>query len=99
MNVTQFRSGLRRWLAGHDRPRGRSLDGQVAQLARVRRALYDAGWMRYGWPAATMTASSSRDLDSALTELSWPELLAEWPDVAIPMTFRLLGETGAQAHR
>ena len=28
-----------------------SLDGQVAQLARVRRALYDAGWMRYGWPA------------------------------------------------
>jgi len=47
--------------------------------------------------AATMTASSGRDLDSALTGLGWPELLAEWPDVAIPMTFRLLGETGAQA--
>ena len=46
---------------------------------------------------ATMTASSGRDLDSALTELGWPELLAQWPDVAIPMTFRLLGETGAQA--
>ncbi len=50
-----------------------------------------------GTLAATMTASSGRDLDSALTELGWPELLAQWPDVAIPMTFRLLGETGAQA--
>jgi alkylation response protein AidB-like acyl-CoA dehydrogenase len=29
-----------------------SLDGQVAQLSRVRRALYDAGWMRYGWPSS-----------------------------------------------
>jgi alkylation response protein AidB-like acyl-CoA dehydrogenase len=53
MNVTQFRSGLLSWLARHDLSPGpdRSLDGQVAQLARVRRALYDAGWMRYGWPA------------------------------------------------
>ncbi|MFD1814568.1 acyl-CoA dehydrogenase family protein, partial [Rhodococcus gannanensis] len=25
---------------------------QVAQLGRVRRALYDAGWMRHGWPAS-----------------------------------------------
>jgi hypothetical protein len=50
-----------------------------------------------GTLAATMTASSGRDLDSALTDLGWPELLAQWPDVAIPMTFRLLGETGAQA--
>ncbi len=45
----------------------------------------------------TMTASSGCALDAALTELGWTELLAELPDVAIPMTFRLLGETGAQA--
>src|SRR5258708_7038471 len=45
----------------------------------------------------TMPASSGCALDAALTELGWPELLAELPDVAIPMTFRLLGETGAQA--
>ena len=53
MNVTQFRSGLRSWLAAHDLSPGpdHSLDGQVAQLARLRCALYDAGWMRYGWPA------------------------------------------------
>src|SRR6516225_4869649 len=53
MNATQFRAGLQAWLATCDLSPGpdRSLGGQVAQLARLRRALYDAGWMRYGWPA------------------------------------------------
>lgn len=53
MNVAEFRAGVRSWLADHDLTPGpdHSLDGQVAQLARVRRALFDAGWMRYGWPA------------------------------------------------
>jgi alkylation response protein AidB-like acyl-CoA dehydrogenase len=54
VTVTEFRAGLRAWLDGHDLSPGtdRSLDAQVAQLARVRRALWDAGWMRQGWPAA-----------------------------------------------
>jgi alkylation response protein AidB-like acyl-CoA dehydrogenase len=53
MNVADFRSGLRAWLDEHDLSPGpdHSLDAQVAQLARVRRALFDADWMRYGWPA------------------------------------------------
>ena len=53
MNVSEFRSGLRTWLDAHDLSPGpdHSLDGQVEQLARVRRALYEADWMRYGWPA------------------------------------------------
>jgi alkylation response protein AidB-like acyl-CoA dehydrogenase len=52
MNVAQFRADLRTWLDGHDLTPGpdHSLDAQVAQLARVHQALYDAGWMRYGWP-------------------------------------------------
>ena len=52
MNVAQFREGVRDWLDEHDLSRGpdRSLDAQVAQLSRLRRALFDAGWMRYGWP-------------------------------------------------
>ena len=45
----------------------------------------------------TMTAASGYGLDAALVALGWPDLLAELPDVAIPMVFRLLGETGAQA--
>jgi alkylation response protein AidB-like acyl-CoA dehydrogenase len=53
VNITEFRSGLRAWLDGHDLSAGadQSLDARVAQLGRVRRELYDAGWMRYGWPA------------------------------------------------
>ena len=53
MNVPEFRAGVQAWLADHDLTPGpdHSLDGQVRQLARVRRALHDAGWMRYGWPA------------------------------------------------
>jgi len=50
--VAAFRAGVRAWLDSHDlTPDGsHSLDAQVAQLSRVRQALYDAGWMRYGWP-------------------------------------------------
>ena len=53
MDVADFRTGLRAWLDQNDLSPGpdRSLDAQVAQLARVRRSLFDAGWMRYGWPA------------------------------------------------
>jgi alkylation response protein AidB-like acyl-CoA dehydrogenase len=57
--VAWFRAGVRAWLDSHDlSPLGSggsadgSLDESVAQLARVRAALYDAGWMRYGWPAS-----------------------------------------------
>jgi Acyl-CoA dehydrogenase, C-terminal domain len=45
----------------------------------------------------TMTAASGRVLDLALVELGWPDLLTEFGDVAIPLAFRLLGETGAHA--
>ncbi|BBX63456.1 acyl-CoA dehydrogenase [Mycobacterium saskatchewanense] len=52
MNVEAFRSGLRAWLNENDLTPGpdHSLPGQMRQLARVHRALYDADWMRYGWP-------------------------------------------------
>jgi alkylation response protein AidB-like acyl-CoA dehydrogenase len=56
LSVGEFRAGVRAWLDAHDlspdRSDAGSLDGQVAQLLRVRAALYDAGWMRYGWPAS-----------------------------------------------
>ena len=45
----------------------------------------------------TMTALSGRELDEALTELGWLEMLDEMPDAAISLVFRLLGETGAHA--
>ncbi|MGI8329484.1 acyl-CoA dehydrogenase family protein [Actinomadura scrupuli] len=44
-----------------------------------------------------MAAATGRVLDQAMVELGWPDLLAELPDVAVPLVFRLLGETGAHA--
>jgi len=45
----------------------------------------------------TMTTVSGEQLDAALTELGWLEMLDEMPATAIPLVFRLLGETGAHA--
>ncbi|MFF6989241.1 acyl-CoA dehydrogenase family protein [Streptomyces sp. NPDC010273] len=45
----------------------------------------------------TMTAASGQALDTALADLGWAELLAKQTDFAVPVAFRLLGETGAHA--
>lgn len=45
----------------------------------------------------TMTSTSGSALYEALTELGWHDMLSEIPDTAIPLVFRLLGETGAHA--
>ncbi len=52
MNVEQFRADLRAWLDQNDLTPGpdHSLQGHMQQFLRVSRALYDADWMRYGWP-------------------------------------------------
>jgi alkylation response protein AidB-like acyl-CoA dehydrogenase len=52
-DVAEFRSKLVAWLDENDLtpPAGdHSLDAHHAQHARVLGALYDAGWMRWGWP-------------------------------------------------
>ena len=51
--VEEFRSQLTAWLDEHDLTPpadDHSLDAQHAQHSRVLGALYDAGWMRWGWP-------------------------------------------------
>lgn len=45
----------------------------------------------------TMTAASGHELDAALADLGWLEMLDDMPETAIPLVFRLLGETGAHA--
>lgn len=44
-----------------------------------------------------MSAASGAGLDTALTALGWHDMLDEIPSIAIPLVFRLLGETGAHA--
>jgi alkylation response protein AidB-like acyl-CoA dehydrogenase len=51
--TAEFRAKFVAWLDENDLtpPQGEhSLDAHHAQHARVLRALYDAGWMRWGWP-------------------------------------------------
>jgi alkylation response protein AidB-like acyl-CoA dehydrogenase len=57
MEIADFRAQLHAWLdAHHDdlaptyAPPG-TLDDHMAQMQRVKGILYDAGWMRWGWPA------------------------------------------------
>lgn len=45
----------------------------------------------------TMLSASGAELDAALGELGWAQMLEDMPDTAIPLVFRLLGETGSHA--
>jgi alkylation response protein AidB-like acyl-CoA dehydrogenase len=54
--TAEFRDGLHAWLGAHAdelapsyEPPG-TLDDRMAQMQRVKAILFDAGWMRYGWP-------------------------------------------------
>jgi alkylation response protein AidB-like acyl-CoA dehydrogenase len=56
MQIADFRSELVAWLDAHAGELAPTfaapgtLDDQIAQMQRVKRVLYDAGWMRWGWP-------------------------------------------------
>lgn len=56
MELDEFRTELDRWLdaAADELAPGpgatASMDGEMAQLAKVKRLTFDAGWMRWGWP-------------------------------------------------
>jgi alkylation response protein AidB-like acyl-CoA dehydrogenase len=56
MELEEFRTKLDAWLDEHEAAlappyRGRgSLDEQMAQLSKAKRLVFDAGWMRWGWP-------------------------------------------------
>jgi len=56
MNLERFRDSLDRWLDDNaeelapDPDATTTLDGGMAQLSKVKRLTYDAGWMRWGWP-------------------------------------------------
>src|SRR5437868_4839499 len=55
-SVAEFGAGLHAWLDAHAAelaPQYRApgtLDDQIAQMQRVKSILFDAGWMRQGWP-------------------------------------------------
>jgi alkylation response protein AidB-like acyl-CoA dehydrogenase len=54
--IADFRSDLHAWLDAHQAELAPpfvepgTLDDQIEQMQRVKSILFDAGWMRYGWP-------------------------------------------------
>ena len=56
MELDEFRAGLDTWLDTHHdelAPEPGAVDtlaGEMDQMFKVKRLVYDAGWMRYGWP-------------------------------------------------
>ena len=56
MELDEFRTSLDAWLDQNtttlapDPGATGTLDGQMAQLSRVKRLTYEDGWMRWGWP-------------------------------------------------
>jgi alkylation response protein AidB-like acyl-CoA dehydrogenase len=56
MQITEFRADLNAWLDAHASELGPryaapgTLDEHIAQMQRVKSVLFDAGWMRWGWP-------------------------------------------------
>ena len=45
----------------------------------------------------TMLSTSGAELDAALADLGWADMVSDMPELAIPLVFRLLGETGSHA--
>ncbi|GAC1396196.1 MAG: acyl-CoA dehydrogenase family protein [Mycobacterium sp.] len=45
----------------------------------------------------TMLSTSGAELDAALAEIGWVDMVSDMPEMAIPLVFRLLGETGSHA--
>jgi alkylation response protein AidB-like acyl-CoA dehydrogenase len=75
MELDEFRVALDEWLAVHwdeltpEFEGAGTLDQQVAQLSKVKRMAYDAGFMRWGWPEAVGGLGGSALLRAHLGEV------------------------------
>jgi alkylation response protein AidB-like acyl-CoA dehydrogenase len=82
MELDSFCQGLDEWLDEHESELALlsgglgTLDDQMAQLSKVKRLAYDAGWMRWGWPERVGGLGGSSLLRAYLGEaLTYRELV------------------------
>jgi alkylation response protein AidB-like acyl-CoA dehydrogenase len=73
MELDLFRASVDGWLDEHadalaPGADARTLDDDMVQLAKVKRLAYDAGWMRWGWPARVGGLGGSTLLRAYLAE-------------------------------
>jgi alkylation response protein AidB-like acyl-CoA dehydrogenase len=82
VEIAEFRAGLIGWLDEHLAELEPSyagegtLDEQMAQLSKVKGALFDAGWMRWGWPESVGGLGGPPMLRAVLgEEVTWRNLV------------------------
>jgi alkylation response protein AidB-like acyl-CoA dehydrogenase len=74
MELDAYRKSLDAWLDEHQEALApqysgsASLDDEVAQINKVKRLTYDAGWIRYGWPERVGGLGGSNLLRAYLAE-------------------------------
>jgi alkylation response protein AidB-like acyl-CoA dehydrogenase len=74
LELDAFRSSVDRWLDEHadelapEYPGAGALEQQMAQIAKVRRLAWDAGWARWGWPERVGGHAGSTLLRAYLSE-------------------------------
>ncbi|HKT01887.1 MAG TPA: acyl-CoA dehydrogenase family protein [Rugosimonospora sp.] len=99
MLLDAFRSAVDGWLDAHGGelapgyPGAGTLDQRMAQIAKVRRLAYDAGWARWGWPEQVGGLGGSTLLRAYLSEAVTARDLVEpglysMPEVLGPSVIR-----------
>jgi alkylation response protein AidB-like acyl-CoA dehydrogenase len=73
VEVREFRAGVRAWIDEVGEPlvpaiEDQSVDAQLNHQRRVQRLLFDAGWMRWGWPTRIGGLGGSPILRAVLGE-------------------------------
>src|SRR3954453_7785708 len=84
MELDEFRSGVDAWLneqgaALAPSTEVRGLNEEMVQLANVKRAAFEAGWMRWGWPEPVGGLGGSPILRAYLGEALMARAIVE-PD-------------------
>jgi alkylation response protein AidB-like acyl-CoA dehydrogenase len=94
--LADYRAGLQAWLDAHRdelaprySPPG-TLDDHVAQMQRVKAILFEAGWMRYGWPERVGGLGGSPMMR---TELGAALAARDWIDPGIYSLIEVLAPT------
>ena len=73
MEAREFRAGVRDWIDEVGEPlvpaiEDQSVEAQLNHQRRVQRLLFDAGWMRWGWPTRIGGLGGSPILRAVLGE-------------------------------
>jgi alkylation response protein AidB-like acyl-CoA dehydrogenase len=69
MRLTEFRRGVRSWIDAHGaRDPGGTVEAQLAHQRKVQCLLFDAGWMRWGWPERAGGLGGSSAMRAVLGE-------------------------------